>query len=119
LVSDGHYLTMIVSITKKLIEEKAPIEIINYAHKLGFKHILFERITSDGNAKLNSEIMPSNKAQDEWLHKMFNQCIEHKTYEYIGNMLISELADAYVNHKHTANRCRICEQSLLTINADG
>ena len=119
LVADGHYLTMIVSITKKLIEEKSPIEIINYAHQLGFKHILFERITSDGNAKMNSEILPSNKSQDEWLHRMFNQCIEHKTYEYIGNMLLSELADAFVNHKHTANRCRVCEQSLLTINANG
>ena len=119
LVADGHYMTMIVSITKKLIEEKEPIEIVNYAHSLGFKHILFERITSDGNAKVNSDIIPSNAAQDEWLHKMFQQTLEHKTYEYIGNMLMSELAEAYVNHLHVANRCRVCEQSLLTINATG
>lgn len=119
LVADGHYLTMIVSITKKLIEEKEPIDIINYAHQLGFKHILFERITSDGNAKENSQIIPNNRMQDEWLRKMFNQCLKHKTYEYIGNMLMSELAEAFVHHKHTANRCRVCEQSLLTINATG
>lgn len=116
---DDHYMTMIVSITKKLIEEKEPIEIMEYARDLGFKHILFERITSDGNAKINSDVIPENRKQDEWLHRMFNQCIEHKTYEYIGNMLMSELAEAYVNHNHTANRCRVCEQSLLTINATG
>lgn len=119
LVADGHYMTMIVSITKKLIEEKEPIEIINYAHSLGFKHILFERITSDGNAKINSDIIPSNREQNSWLHRMFKQSLEHKTYDYIGNMLLSELADAFVHHKHTANRCRVCEQSLLTINATG
>ncbi len=119
LVEDGHYLTMIVSITKRLIEEKEPIEIINYAHNLGFKHILFERITSDGNAKQNSEIIPNNRQQDEWLHKMFQQSLEFKTYEYIGNMFMSELAQAYVHHNHTANRCRVCEQSLLTVNATG
>ena len=116
---DGHYMTMIVCITANLIKEKEPIEIINYAHSLGFKHILFERITSDGNAKHNNEIIPRNKDQDAWLHKMFNQCLEHKTHEYIGNMLMSEVAEAYVYRAHTANRCRICERSLLTINATG
>ena len=119
LVADGHYLTMIVSITRKLIEEKEPIEIINYAHELGFKHILFERITADGNAKINRDIVPENHSQDAWLHKMFNQTLEHKTYLKIGNMLMSEVAEAFVNHNHVGNRCRICEQSLLTINADG
>lgn len=116
---DGHYLTMIVCITKQLIENMEPIEIMNYAISLGFKHILFERITSDGNAKLNSDIIPNNRQQDEWLHKMFNQCIEHKTYEKIGNMLMSEIAEAFVYKNHTANRCRSCEQSLLTMNATG
>ncbi|MAZ47372.1 MAG: hypothetical protein CME65_02345 [Halobacteriovoraceae bacterium] len=116
---DDHYMTMIVSITKGLIENKQPIEILRYAHKLGFKHILFERITSDGNAIENHEIIPSNRSQDEWLYKMFEQTMKYKTYEYIGNMFISELAQAYVNRSHVGNRCRNCEESLLTINADG
>jgi radical SAM protein with 4Fe4S-binding SPASM domain len=116
---DGHHTTMIVSITKKLIENKEPIEIMEYAKSLGYSFILFERITSDGNAKQNSDIIPTNLEQDAWLHKMWNQCIEHKTYEWIGNMLMSELATALVNRQHNGNRCRNCEQSLLTINADG
>ena len=116
---DKHYMTMIVSITSRLIKEKEPIEIIKYAQSLGFQNILFERITSDGNAKKNSDIIPTNRDQDEWLYKMFMQSLEHKTYEYIGNMLLSELVEGYLNLNHVGNRCRVCEQSLLTINADG
>lgn len=119
LVEDGHYLTMIVSITKKLIEEKEPIEIVRYARDLGFKNILFERITTYGNATTNRDIVPHNSQQDVWLHKLFNQTLEHKTYLEIGDMLLSEIAEAYVNHSHVGNRCRKCEQSLLTVNATG
>jgi radical SAM protein with 4Fe4S-binding SPASM domain len=116
---DGHYMTMIVSMTKKLLEEVEPKDIIEYAHSLGFKHILFERITSDGNAPMNPHIFPGNKLQDEWMLKMWNQTLEYKLYEKIGNMLLSEFAEAIVNQNHTANRCRVCEKTLLTINADG
>lgn len=116
---DGHFMTMIVSITKKLIREKSPLEILEYARSLGFQNILFERITSDGNAKENSDIIPSNKEQDDWLYLMFQQTFEHKTYEYIYNMFLNELVEGFVNRNHVANRCRTCEKSLLTINADG
>lgn len=116
---DGHRTTMIVSMTKRLIQNKEPIEIMEYAHSLGYSFILFERITSDGNAKQNSDIIPTNEEQDAWMHKMWKQVIEHRTYEWIGNMLVSEIATALHNRQHTGNRCRNCEQSLLTINADG
>lgn len=115
---DGHAMTMIVSMNKALLLNKEPKEVIEYAHSLGFKYILFERITSDGNATLN-DVLPGNKLQDEWMLKMWDQTIEHKLYNKIGNMLLSEFAEAIVNYNHTANRCRICEKSLLTINADG
>ena len=116
---DKHHSTMIVSITKNLIKYKSPIEIMEYAKSLGYSYILFERITSDGNAKQNSDIIPTNSEQDEWLFLMWQQCIKWKTYEWIGNMLMSEVAAALVNGQHLANRCRNCEQSLLTINANG
>lgn len=119
LVSDGHNMTMIVCITRRLVEEKNPREIIEYAASLGFNYILFERVTMDGNAKLNDTLFPSNKEQDEWLYQMFVETVEYKLYEKIGNMLMSEIATAVVNRLHTANRCRVCEQSLITVNADG
>ena len=61
LVSFGHSLTLFVSLHKDLIEEVSPEFIINYAIKLGFKFIQFERITRDGNAKINTDIYISNQ----------------------------------------------------------
>ena len=119
LIKEGHKLTMIVSISKKLIEEKKPEEILDYAIDLGFPYILFERITADGNAKDNLNILPSNEEQDKWLHEMFNVTLEKEYYNRIDNMLLSEVAEAYVYRKHVGNRCRNCEQSLITINANG
>lgn len=119
LMSDGHQATMMVCITKELIANVEPIEVVNYAHALGFHSILFERITSDGNAKLNSNIIPSNTAVEQWILRMWNQSVESKSYEYIYNMLLGEIATAVVSRTHVGNRCRDCEQSLLTINADG
>lgn len=119
LIADGHYMTMIVSVTKRLIEEMEPIKVINYARDLGFQHILFERITHDGNAQENQHIFPKNLQIQDFFERMWHQSLAAKSYEYIGNMFLSEVAQAYVDHAHTANRCRICEQSLITINADG
>ncbi len=119
LVARGHYLTMIVSITDGLVKEKEPIDVIRYAASLGFKHILFERITDDGNARRNQQIRPSNDALDLWLHRMFRQTLEYRLDLEIGNMLLTEIAEAFLNRQHVGNRCRTCEQNLLTINADG
>lgn len=119
LVKDGHQMTMIVCMTNRLIKEKEPKEIIEYAANLGFKWILFERITLDGNAIDNPEIRPRNQEQDDWLKKMWDQTIEFKLYEKIGNMLLDEISRAFLYREHTANRCRNCQQSLLTITAAG
>lgn len=116
---DGHRTTMIISITKNLINYKSPIEIMEYAASLGYSFILFERITSDGNAKINSDMIPSNEEADAWIYDMWRQCLKYRSYEWIGNMLMSEVAKAIVYRNHSGNRCRDCEQSLLTINADG
>lgn len=119
LIADDHYMTLMVSISKKLIQEKSPGNVIEYAMSLGFQNILFERITSDGNANDNLDILPANADQDQWLHQMFQETLKKKYYQNIGNMFLNELAEAYINHNHGGNRCRNCEQSLLTINADG
>lgn len=116
---DGHFMTLMVSLTRRLVLEKEPEEVIDYAQSLGFSHILFERITSDGNAKINQDILPGNREQGLWLQRMLNTTLEKKSYQEIGNMLLSEIAEGFLRRRHTANRCRNCESSLLTINADG
>lgn len=119
LAKAGHNLTLMVSISDYLTKNYEPKEIIDYAIDLGFQNILFERITSDGNAVINNDIFPPNKTLDQWLLKMFNQTIEHELYNKINNMLMGEIATAYVRRTHLGNRCRNCEQHLFTINADG
>jgi radical SAM protein with 4Fe4S-binding SPASM domain len=118
LVGDGHELTLMVCISNELINNYQPADVINYAIDLGFKYILFERITSDGNASLG-DVLPKNLELDQWLLRMYEQTIEQKLYFDIGNMFLEELALAFRRGQYTANRCRGCEQKLITINADG
>ena len=119
LADQGHSLSLMVSLSKDLIRDISPYKIINYASTLGFKYILFERITGDGNALTNPEVFPKNKEVDSWLLRMFEETMEYKLYNDIGNMFLNEIANSFSRKKHIANRCRNCEQSLITINADG
>ena len=112
-------LTMVVSISRKLVEEKRAIEVVALAHELGFKHILFERITSNGNAKLNTDIIPSNTAADAWIYDMYQDTMAGKWYDKIDNMMLSTLAEGLYSANHVATACRVCEKTMLTINADG
>lgn len=119
LIADGHFLSVMISLNKGLVENFEPADLIQYLIDLGVQNVLFERITANGNATLNPEVQPQNKDLDQWLLRMYEQTIEHKFYEKIHNMFLSEIATTYIKRLHVANRCRNCEQSLLTINADG
>lgn len=119
LLKRGHYISVMVSLNKDLIQDFEPVDIIQYFIDLGVQHVLFERITSNGNALLNPQIQPQNKDLDNWILKMYEQTMEYKLYEKIHNMFLEEIAQTYVNRIHAGNRCRSCEKSLVTINADG
>jgi len=119
LVKKGHNLTLMVCLSSYLIQNYDPQQIISYAISLGFKNILFERITSDGHAEDNSSIFPDNRDLDNWLHQMLNQTLELKLYEKINNMFLSEMSRSFLTTTHSGNRCRSCEQQILTINASG
>jgi radical SAM protein with 4Fe4S-binding SPASM domain len=119
LVSQGHFLTLMVSLNSDIINNKEPYEIIEYASKLGIKYILFERITGNGNALENPDIFPRNRDVDKWLFRMYQQTLDRKLYLKIGNMFLNEIAYSFLKKQHMGNRCRNCELSLITINADG
>ncbi|MFN3453357.1 MAG: SPASM domain-containing protein [Pseudobdellovibrio sp.] len=119
LTSDGYDLTVMVSLNKRLIEEKEPIEIINELAELGVKHVNFERLTPNGNALINNTIFPTNKELDQWFMKMWDQTLEHKTWNYIDNMFLDSLLTSYVYNTHSGCRSRQCEQKIFTLNADG
>jgi len=119
LVQDGHELTLMVCLSSSLIKSFEPSQILEYAISLGFKYILFERLTSDGNAKKNDHLFPENADLDQWIYKMYHQTMENRYFEKIGNMFLDEIATSFLKRAHVANRCRGCEQKLMTINADG
>lgn len=119
LIEGGHNLSVMVSLNKQLLAAYQPVDVIQYLADLGVQHVLFERITANGNATLNPEIHPDNKDLDAWLLLMYEQTIEFGLTERIHNMFLDEIATTYVSRIHSGNRCRNCEQSLITINADG
>lgn len=120
LSKDGHDITVIVSLTKELISSLEPIELIMKMINLGFKHINFERVTENGNAKLSpNSLIPTNYEIDQWLYKMWIQSKEHKTWEYIDNLFLDSILSSLVYNTHSGCRSRSCEQKILTINADG
>lgn len=121
LSEDNHNITVMISLNNNVIQDIEPIDIINDMASLGIKHINFERITANGNALqfIQQGIIPSNIELDRWFVKMWEQCVENKTYEYIDNMFFDSLLTSLVYKTHAGCRCRSCEQKILTINADG
>ena len=50
---------------------------------------------------------------------MYEETLQNSFHQKIGNMFLEELVLAASQKVHTANRCRGCEQKLITINPDG
>ena len=121
LADEGHDITVMVCLSGRVVRELEPIDIINDMASLGIKHINFERVTPNGTALnfLDDGIIPGNAALDNWFDLMWEQCVEHKTYEYIDNMFFDSILSSLVYNAHAGCRCRECEQKILTINADG
>jgi radical SAM protein with 4Fe4S-binding SPASM domain len=121
LTKAGHNITVMVSLTGNLIRNKEPIEIIDDMASLGIQHINFERVTLNGNARLNevNGLIPTNRELDHWFLKMWDQSVQHKTYKYIDNMFFDSILSSMVYQTYSGCRCRQCEQKVLTINADG
>jgi len=121
LTDQGYDVTVMVCLSGNVVHNLEPIDIINDMAELGIQHINFERVTPNGNAMdhIDDGIMPGNKNLDAWFMKMWEQCEEHKTYEYIDNMFFDSILTSLVHTTQAGCRCRECEQKILTINADG
>jgi radical SAM protein with 4Fe4S-binding SPASM domain len=119
LISRGHQISVMVCLSRHLIENYTPLELINYFSNLGIQNIVFERITQNGHAAENLEIFPSNLKLDAWLFDMHDQTIKHELHKKINNILLDEILKSLFENRQVGNRCRNCEQHLITINADG
>lgn len=121
LIKEGHDLTVIISLTKNLLNSIEPIELIDKMISLGFKHINFERITATGNALENSPLnmIPTNIELDQWILKMWEQSKTYKTWDYIENLFLNSILSSLVHNTHSGCRSRECEKKILTLNANG
>lgn len=121
LAQEGHEITVMVSLSDKLIRNVAPIDIIDDMASLGVKYINFERITPNGNALLNfgDGVIPRNHVLDHWFMKMWEQTKEKKAWEYIENLFLDSVLTSLVHNTYSGCRSRGCEQKILTLNADG
>jgi len=118
LVDRGYPVTVMVSLSKHALE-KEPKEIIQKMIDLGIKFIAFERITNNGNAKINDGLTPSNRDLDAYMLKMWEQTLKYNYQEKIHNILLDGVVTSFLNSAHTGERCRNCEQKIFTLNADG
>ena len=118
LVREGFDVTVMVSLSKSVVEQE-PIELLDFIADLGVRYLHLERITPNGNAISNPHIFPSNVELDQWFLKMWDQTVEHKTYERLENLFFNSILSSFVHTTHSGCRCRSCEQKIFTLNATG
>jgi radical SAM protein with 4Fe4S-binding SPASM domain len=115
----GFTVTLNVSLCRDVINRE-PIELLEKAADVGAAYLQLERITPNGNARLNSDIFPTNAELDDWFYRMYQQTIEHRAWEWgPQNLFLNSILTSLVHSAHSGCRCRSCEQKIYTLNADG
>lgn len=111
-------LTLFISLSRSILEMDQR-ELLEFVASTGIKWLDIERITVNGNARKNLEIIPSNIEMDDWFVRLYKLMVEMRTWQSYDNTFINSILGKYVNGKLTGNFCRDCEQKIFTLNADG
>lgn len=117
LKSRGIGIGLKASVSKQLVDMTADW-FLDQMGALSIDDVSLERLTVDGNAKVNREVFPDNEDQDNWylaLYKRYkerNPTFKIKTLDIIEQKLKTGMVKVDTN-------CRNCEQNLVTINSDG
>lgn len=119
LQREGVDIKLFISVTKQTIAYR-PIVLLRWIRKLGVKEVSFERLTSNGSAKMFPEIFPTNLELDQWFLDMHNDAIKYNTRDWFHN---ENLENVYAKFESGYNCsgtfCRDCEEKIFTLNADG
>lgn len=119
LIDRGYTIKLFVSLTKDAISME-PIEILKYAKSLGVQELDLERVTSNGYAKKNLFVFPTNIELQHWFVKLHEQTEKYGAREWFHNGFLENVYSKFeTGFTKSGTFCRDCEQKLFTINADG
>lgn len=111
--------TLNISLSRDVLESNIDTLLL-WVLQLGFDTLSFERITLDGQAVMNQQILPSNREINQWYLRL------HHAVERLGlreRLYITNLEDVYVKFERGVSNsgtfCRDCETKLFTLNVDG
>lgn len=114
---DGFDITCQLSVSKSMIAVE-PEEILKKMVDLKIPYVHLERISPDGNAKLN-DVIPTNVEQRLWMKRFWDVYTEKEYYKKTKVMFFDSILTSIVYSTHAGCRCRECEQKIFTLNADG
>lgn len=119
LLDRGCTIKLFVSLTRDCINIE-PIELLKYVRDLGVQEMAIERVTSNGYAKKNLFVFPSNLEMQNWFLKMQHQIEEYDARDWFENEFMETVyAKFETGFTKGGTFCRDCEQKMFTINADG
>lgn len=118
LREDGHNVTVMISLSRDVLRIDAE-DFLKWFIDLGVPFMHLERITPNGNALNNRDIMPTNQELDEWFIKLWDASVKLEAHKKFSNLFFNSILTSLVNKSHTGCRCRGCEQKIFTLNADG
>ena len=110
LLNNGINVKVNICLTKLLIKDWKPLDLINYIYNLGIKEIHFERLSY--NTTEDKSLIPNYDDQDKWILDFY----------LVNNKLI---VDNFLELQYAADgifidcRKRQCMNNVVTINADG
>lgn len=117
LKSRGVTIKLFVSITRDVVNTD-PRELIKYFISLGVDEVALERVTSNGSAKKNIFVFPSNVELQQWFVE-WDQATKELRPSYEDEFLQSVYTKFETGYTKAGTFCRDCEQKMFTINADG
>lgn len=118
LQDDGHSITLMISLSKSITDRPAE-ELVQMVIDLGVPYLHLERITPNGNATRNTDVMPSNEELDRWFVDLWDASVRLNAHKYFANLFTNSILSSLVTTTHSGCRCRSCEKKVFTINADG
>jgi radical SAM protein with 4Fe4S-binding SPASM domain len=119
LQGEGISIKLFISVTKQTIAYR-PIVLMRWIRRLGVKEVSFERLTSNGSAKMFPGIFPTNLELDAWFLQMHKDNAKYNTRDWFHNENLESVYAKFENGFNCSGTfCRDCEEKIFTINADG